>query len=520
MELKNNFNKKGEIIFLKEKDSLFSDDLKNIELSFNDRDSFKNKALLESIATTRSLNKITDSYNAKICLALLESYVVASEYHDIAVDNLQSAYRFLYSSVLSLNELPQFEIVVPTAHRPKGLSRLVQSIQQEINKFGYPHHKVKIHIFNDGNSDISGSEDIDETHVDFEIIVWNLKDQMNFLCANFELDILEESSNGFFHSISKVLNGTLRPFYRGPAMVANIAKLILSRYTPEDSLVWFLDDDEEFAILNKKDDSFEIKHHTYSIFHAYSNLFLDNSIDVATGKCVGDPPFAGNQMLKTAVIDQLNVSGAQTSNEDYYNENLAYLDLDIFSRKRHSKFYQSGYPVLPYIEEDSKYFSTLLSVIYGHHPTRPISYHPKLYHCDSKGNICRNLGYTGFLYPGNIVYRRAKLGLLSPFAQAKTRINGAIFGHFLEEKGIKVSGSFIPIFHRRLSDLKDRISEFRVGVNNENGAINFAESWVKQIEGYIIPETFKRSKGFTANDLDETFHGVYEEIVRKSISNL
>jgi len=390
--------------------------------------------------------------------------------------------------------LPFFEIAVVTADRKKSLAKLLRSIQSELAAFGYPSEKVRVHLFNDGKSALDG---FDMGGMAYVVKVWEVRDQIAFIREHYNIAAIAGFSHGYVHGFPKDTPGVPPIFHRGSTMTANVAKMILAKFGDSQDLVWFLDDDEEFAILHKDVSRFNIIPHAFSAFHAYAYAFRDASTNIATGKCVGDPPFSSNQFIRTTIFDRAMGAVVESKNGDYYNEHLAYLDVDLIPRSATSELYDTGYPSLPYYENGVLSHHPIHTVLFGHAISRPITYHPKRYGCTTWGDIDRNLGETKFLYPGNIVYRRNKLGLLCPFADKKLRMNGAVFGHFLADAGEIVKAVFIPIFHRRLPDVFDPYSEFRVGVEDYGGITDISGSWIKQMEGYVLLEIFRDSANFT-----------------------
>lgn len=505
--------------FLKEQELLSDAEFSQIGeglLESNRTDLLRNAAMQRSQSCLEGVNSIKSVEEARIQLAKMESYVVGSGYNDQTLLDSHSAHRTLYGSILSTEELPFFEIAIPTADRPMSLRNILRSIARELECYGYPKSKVRVHIFNDSpcrldkESLCAGAQ--------CEIKIWELQDQIDFITQNYNIDKLNAASPGFLQGIFPG-----RPVeelaYRGSVIGVNTAKVILARLGIPNDLVWFLDDDEEFAVLHKKDTCFDVVPHAFSIFHAYANTFRNGAVRIATGKCVGDPPFANNQMIRTTLLDQLARSQDVLLGSDYYNENLAYLDQDILPRKRFADHYESGYPLLPFREHGQLSHHPPHSVLFGHHPSRPICYHPKVYEHNESGDIVRSLGATNYLYPGNAIYRREKLGLLCPFANHKLRMNGAIFGHFLAEMNEAVEGVFIPIFHRRINDMSHPDGELRTGTVSHREYADFSSSWMKQIEGYVLLRAFQESKGFSVG-VEKAIAHAYKTVLEKHDQNV
>ena len=430
-----------------------------------------------------NFSKVRNNHDANYFLSLLESFTVINNYDEKSMNILYDGYKKINENTnLEKSDLPTFYIIIPVADRPLFIQNILNSINKELNLFKFPSKKVIVNIFYD-----SLNENIDLNNYCFKINIWNLQDQIDFLRNHVDLE--NEKYTFFFRKIPK--ENLSDWSYKGASSTMNISRLIMYKTTSayENSLFWFLDSDEEFSILSKNLNTFKIVENAYSIFHSYTNVFETMEIEAATGKCVGDPPFSGNQMIKTALIDKLKNSDKILNIQEYYNENLSYLDLDILPRKRYPNFYYEGYPIIPFQEKSKTNYHPIHNVLFGHHTSRPICYHPKSYYFNSNGNINRQLGFTKFIYPGNFICKREILKYPSFFSNSKIRMHGAIYGHLLSNIGKKVSECFIPVFHRRvLNPFEIFENEFRAGikVNIKNNLIDSSSLWFKQIEGDLV----------------------------------
>ncbi len=286
----------------------------------------------------------------------LEIFSIWSWYEEQTIKNLQFWYRSC--DFWKRIDLPFFYISIPVADREAWLTNLLDSIDEEISLFWYPKDKVIVNIFNDW------LDPIDKTilkNYQFKTNIWNSDDQLNFLNEQYPKILL---TSIYWKLITNPPKESWNWSLKWSWVVMNIARLVLNKIINEkNSLIRFIDSDQEFSILIKRKWYFERIPHAFSIFHSYAYIFNDHNVNIATWKVVWDPAFSATQMIRTQLLDLYHIHETKNldlKNNNYYHENRSYNDLDFFSRDVKSNFYEAGFPYLPYMEKKKKRVSSIL----------------------------------------------------------------------------------------------------------------------------------------------------------------
>lgn len=447
----------------------------------------------------------------------LEMFSIGSSYEEQTIKNLQFWYRL--SNFWKEIDLPFFYISIPVADRDVGLTNLLDSINEEILLFWYPKDKVIVNIFNDW------VEPIDKTvfkNYVFKTNVWNSEDQLSFLNEKYPKELL---TSIYWKLITNPPKDKWSRHLKWSWVVMNIARLILNKIINEkNSLIRFIDSDQEFSILIKRKWYFERIPNAFSVFHSYAYIFNDKNVHIATWKVVWDPAFSATQMIRTQLLDMCHMHETKDldlKNNNYYHENRSYNDLDFFSRDIKSNFYEAGFPYLPYIDKRKEEYHPFYNILFWHHVTRPMLYHIGNHGLDKNGVIEKNIWTGNIIRPWNVVLRKDMLKYPTPFVCNKIRLHWPIFWYLLDKMNEKIYTVNIPCYHKRVADPFKKVQEYRWWLAYWKKYINLSNLRIKQIEWDIILAYFKE-KWFNWNgEFDkDLFADLYKKIVDINIKNI
>ena len=516
--LNKNVENKLEAILTSVENAVFFDDIQLITLwkqywIKNFLNIFRHYCENKSLTYTKTLKNTFNISDRD--LSQLELYSVWSGFSKRSLNNLQYAYR-KYSKYMDKQKIPYFYIAIPVANRDRELNNLLKSIYDELKLFGYPINHVIVNIFNDGTNDIVLNNNFEDLHIK----VRNIDDQISFLHRNYEEENLKKIQWIFINDLN------VRKSLKWSAVTMNIARLILNKYIKEtDSLVRFIDSDQDFSILTKKNNAFYKIPHAFSIFHGYYKVFLKKDIIFATWSVVWDPAFSAPLMLRTQLIDVRNAQKKKKinlNNFKYFHDNFAFYDLNIFTNNADNK--NSAFPYLPYISNNRKIFHPFFDILFWHHVTRPMLYDLDKIYIMKNWWINRNIGTMNIVRPWNFIFRKEWLKYPTLFACEKIRIHWPIFWFILNNLWQKIYKINCPCFHDRAFNKNSINQWYRWWTNIEWKYINLSDLWMKQIEWDIILEYLKKIKFRSNNilwDLDEeVYNECYMKVIKAHIDNI
>lgn len=272
--------------------------------------------------------------------------------------------------------------------------------------------------------------------------------------------------------------------HKGAARMRNLVYLHLAGRVSDDTLILFIDSDQEFIP--------EIDY-----FHRLDALFGNNPIQVLTGKVVGDPPVSPAVMAGNFLADALGfLHRARTCDLaapcDFHTgappaADAAYHDLaGLFGFAEQGIFAYACDLDGPHTRNDAlaHFASRLKRFFYGEHPTRKSHYQP-----EPEGGL--GLVPARTLYTGNYCLRPAALRYFIPFAPLRLRMAGPTLGRILKaELGAGFVSANLPMLHRRT--LAEGLSEFRPGVADDNAGMDLSGEYERQFYGDVMLFTVER----------------------------
>ena len=443
----------------------------------------------------------------KKVLSKLELYSIWSWFSKKSLSNLQYAYR-KYSRYMDKKKIPYFYITIPVADRENELNNLLTSISDELKLFWYPADHVIVNIFNDGKNNITL-----KNNKNLCINVRNVDDQLNFLYKKYKKESIKKIGWVYINKIDnkKCLNWS--------AVTMNIARLILNKYiTKANSLIWFIDSDQDFSILTKKNNAFYKIPHAFSIFHDYYQVFLKKNVIFATWSVVWDPAFSAPLMLRTQLVDVKNAqekSDIDLNNFKYFHDNFAYYDLNIFTDNADNKKW--AFPYLPYISNNKKSFHPFFDILFWHHVTRPMLYDLTSKCIIKNWLIKKNIWTTNIVWPWNFIFRKEWLNFPTMFACEKVRIHWPIFWFILNSLWQKIYRINCPCFHDRMFNKNSLMQWYRWWTKIKWNYVNLSDLRMKQIEWDIVLEYLKKIKFMNNNIFGKFFENTFNECYKKVV---
>lgn len=421
-----------------------------------------------------------------------------------------------------------FMIVIPVADRPVMLKGCIGSLIEQCRIFRYGgfsikedglpvYNKVSLFIIDDSKDEtnINKTREIASETISAGINTYyvGLKEQAELLMQ------IPEDVRGW---LSNLLgdSGSSLSSHKGASVTRNLAYLYLKAFLGElddKTLIYFIDSDEEFRIKTTASGKIiEIPFINY--FFWIDKVFESSSIEVLTGKVVGDPPVSPAVMINTFLDDVIfffdSISGLKADDKCIFHETHS---IGTFSAEYHDMGKLFGYssPLAPReyycslteahtVKECFRDFSDkALDFFYGEHPTRTQFY----IHI---GDITKTEN-ARTVYTGNYVINSEGLKHFIPFAKLKLRMAGPSLGRILKSsiKGKFVSAN-LPLLHKRTISGKNT-DGFRSGILKNKDGIDLSGEFIKQFWGDVML--------FSINELAESGYPV-KEIDRMSITSV
>lgn len=277
------------------------------------------------------------------------------------------------------------------------------------------------------------------------------------------------------------------------------------------SIIWFIDSDEEFSLLTKKDNKFEIIENPFSAFHTIQDIFEYYDADIVTGKITWDPAFSAPQMIKTQLIDLIKDTKEMPPIKDYYHKNRAYNDMNLFSQQGINQYYNNWYPLLPIKDQWKINNDPAYSILLWHHISRPICYsNPEK--ILKNWMVDRETELWNIIRPGNVAGNKKLLMYPAMFVETNIRLHGPILGGLITKMGEKIHTTNLPLYHRRIADIEDIKNWYRWWINHQNKLIDISNLRTKQIEWDIVSKYLQET-----SDLHSINHTLFEDIKNKII---
>lgn len=426
---------------------------------------------------------------------------------------LRQVYR---NSREMLVNLKPIHIIIPVADRNDFLKNLLDSIKWELNAFGFPKWLISVSVVNDSNTPIPNWM---TWEYNFEVRIWNVPEQISFIKSNYPKEKLEKIYWTFLKPLPEWDWDWSRKWSWS---TMNTARLLANKSIDvNNSIIWFIDSDEEFSILTLDDNWFRVIEHPFSMFDAIQDILQTHDADIVTWKITWDPAFSAPQMIRTQLTDILRKNSKTLSINEYYHQNRAYNDLPLFSQDNLSTAYEEGFPILPFNDRWETKYHPYHSILMWHHITRPI--------CYSNPNkilenwlVDRDVYIWDIIRPWNLAGNRKVIEFPTPFVESKLRLHWPILGKLLSNMWQKIYTANIPLLHRRVFDIQEILNGFRSGTEETIHWVDISQLRIKQISWDIVMQYIIRSNKYdTINDIifDESYDFVMS-VYEKQISDI
>lgn len=490
------------------------------------------KAELDSYFKKLSINADDEAIDKVI--TLFQKRIISNE-KDIwqtlpthkSISQYQNSYKALEQlyNLRSSDERYNFKIVIPVADRPQHLKHCLDSLITLCQSYEYGGYKnnqyTKISVL---IADDSKEPDNIELHRAYctvltkqglDIDYFGLEEQFK-LVSN-----INQQQHGLQQIISSATN--IDNFsHKGASVMRNITYLKLRQdITDKNTLIYFIDSDQEFCITTASPDSdSDNKYYAVNYFHYLNSIFSNQDIAVLTGKVVGDPPvspsvMAGNfqQDIKNFLssIEKLkaNVNCQFHKKDSDHHDDAAYHDMANlfgFINNNQAFNYQCTLQGTHNNADCFIDFSDKLSnFFYGEHPTR------KTYFNYENGFLETSPART--VYTGNYVIKAEALDYFIPFATLKLRMAGPVLGRILKTRlKHRFVSANLPMLHNRTIESIGR-SEYRAGVSDTNKNIDLGNEFIRQFYGdvmlFSMEEINKKSTKLNKTELQAIFNKTY-----------
>ncbi|MDA8240325.1 MAG: hypothetical protein M0Z67_08145 [Nitrospiraceae bacterium] len=430
-------------------------------------------------------------------LSVVEKDAADKEFEEAVLELQRGLYRELEDLLSSGSERRHhFVIVVPVADRPLMLRNFLGSLIEQCRTFGYGgdgvSQKVTAFVIDDSKdpSNISRIKaiSVETTAAGLPVHYVGQAEQSGIL-KKVPADIRKKLSGligGFQGAV---------PGHKGASVTRNIAYLYLRcrmAAFPENTLLWFIDSDEEFRVKVKSGG--EIKDIPFvNYFYWLDRIFASSNLEVLTGKVVGDPPVTPSVMINTFFEDilsfMLSVSAAEPEGPCIFHTERSSVS---FSAEYHDMTGLFGYRKA---DAPKRYHCSLAGwhtvrdcfddfsgratgFFSGLHPTRTQFYvHDREF---LKTEQARTV------YTGNYVIRRSGFRHFIPFAGLGLRMAGPTLGRILRKRlGQRFVSINLPLLHKRT--LPEKFTdEFRSGIQKEGESVDLSGEFVRQFWGDIM----------------------------------
>ena len=453
-------------------------------------------------------------------VAELEAELWADGLVESLVESYQAAFRELEDLIASRgpDRRHHFVVVIPVADSPHHLAACLDSLLTQCRTFAYGgleqgrYRKVTVLLADD-----SADPDRVQQNRDLARRCEQAGIGVNYFGIGEQLALLRRLPAAGLGGI--VGEHPVDAFaHKGQAMMRNIAYLKLAemqagiqRESPGERLLFYtIDADQTFQVKVETPDGSRSLH-ALNHFYWLDRLFDDGTVQVMTGKVVGDPPvspavMAGNFLddvlafLRSISDPEPDASYRQPSAGPHSPGEAAYHDMpELFGFAGESDVYQyrCRMPGAPSnIDCFIEFAQHLNSFLHGEHPTRVTWFHYQ--------SVPESVQPARTVYTGNYVFNADGLRWFIPFAPLRLRMSGPTLGRMLRaELGAGFASVNLPMLHGRTL-ARTRVSEFRPGVLSEQSRIDLSDEMERQFYGDVMLFSIERlsAAGFPARRLD------------------
>ena len=451
---------------------------------------------------TQQFNIIKQSGRDQQLIELYEKSISAIEHllwdNELNTHELKK-YQYLFHEleVLYSNKIIDkryhFIIAIPVADRPQHLRQCLQSLLNLCELYNYGglgnSHYTKLQVLISDDSKQTENQQAnkqladDFTRLGIKIDYFGAREQQaivkKYKKSDRQLDniIGNIPSDAFFH--------------KGASITRNITYLKLNELRQDNAptLFYFIDSDQEFQVKIKTQND-EVDVYAINYFYYLDKLFSNQTIDILTGKVVGDPPvspavMAGNFLEDLIAFTRKIATHKQQADCAFHQHNTsnaddaAYHDMaDLFGFKSSLESYQYSC-MLKERHDHAQCFTELshkLSQFFdGEHPTRKSYYEYE--------NVQASIKSARTIYTGNYIFNENGLQYFIPFANLKLRMAGPVLGRVIKSDiGERFASANLPMLHKRtVQTIKQ--SEFRPGVTHQENMIDLSGEFTRQFYG-------------------------------------
>jgi hypothetical protein len=370
----------------------------------------------------------------------------------------------------------QFILSIPVADRPAHLRNCLESIHQQITRYGY-----------DGGMRIVVAEDSREPqHIaahqalvaeygtkGLDVIHFDLPEQHQVLQS------IPAAQRPFLGNL--LTTQPAERFYRkGQAANRNLSYLKMLQLTQnKDRTLYYLVDSDQLFLPE------------LDYFNHINQIFQTHDIAMLTGKLVGDPPVSPSVMAANFLDDvsaflheiaDYDLNGVcQFHRDTPVPHDAAYHDLaKLFGFDQQTSHFDYPCPLSGAHDHRAclETFATRLQAFFfGEHLTRKTVYQP------GADPLVLNPART--IYPGNYIINFDGLKYIIPFGHLRLRMSGPTAGRLIQaEIGERFAAANLPMLHKRTTDADDG---FRPGVEQQHdAAIDISDEFERQFFGDLM----------------------------------
>jgi hypothetical protein len=403
--------------------------------------------------------------------------------------------ELLYSNKSSDNR-HHFIIAIPVADRPQHLKQCLQSLLNLCKRYNYgglkESHYTKLQVLIADDSKQLASQQANKQLAE-DFTKQGIK--VEYFGTVEQQAIIKKYKNSDMQLDNMIGNISADNFYhKGASITRNISYLKLNelRKPNQSTLFYFIDSDQEFQVkIKTQNDESDV--YAVNYFYYLDKLFSNKTIDVLTGKVVGDPPvspsvMAGNFLEDLiAFLSKIATHKQHTDCEfhqhDTHNaDDAAYHDMaDLFGFKPSIESFQYNCMIKGPHDHTlclNELSDKLKQFFDGEHPTRKSYYEHE--------DVEANTKPARTIYTGNYIFNENGLQYFIPFANLKLRMAGPVLGRIIKSDiAERFVSANLPMLHKRtVQTIKQ--SEFRPGVEHQESTIDLSGEFTRQFYGDVM----------------------------------
>lgn len=388
-----------------------------------------------------------------------------------------------------------FLVIIPVADRPQHLTNILASLRELLGTFGYGGtaggrcRKIAVVVADD-------SADAEAIRRHREIAAECDASGLPTTCfgAAEQAQLLQSlppaQRAGLRHIIGEP--EVMGFQHKGASVTRNLAYLLAQRgdETGDDCLFMFVDSDEQFKVRSAGPHG-DADAVAIDYFGCLDRIFSTGSVDVLTGKVVGDPPVSPAVMAGTLLSDLLallqRMAAADPGQPCTFHDGqrcdddgAAYHDMaDLFGFAPTAEAFDYHCP-LGGDHDHAQCFADLAARLDrffdGEHLTRSSAFRPAA--------DCLETHAARTVYTGNYVCTRAGLKHFIPFAPLKLRMAGPVLGRLIRaEIGDRFVSANLPLLHTRTTQGD---AGYRPGVSREAATVDLSGEFERQFFGDVM----------------------------------